>query len=259
MNVKIKKNSQDWATGKVILITGGASGIGEAATIRFSMAGAKVAIVDINETAGKNLVLRVNNSGGEAIFIKTDVTKSDDVQNMVAETVKQFGALDFAFNNAGVEGKMGVAAAELAEEDWSRILSINLTAVWRCMKYELQHMVVNGGGVIVNTSSTAGLASAVNSGAAYCASKHGVIGLTKTAAKEYKAHNIRINAICPGGVNTPLLQRTVGGADIPSIMEANPGLIATPEDVVEAVVWLFSQSSSIVNGHALLLDNGMMA
>ncbi|WP_159819224.1 SDR family oxidoreductase [Colwellia sp. 20A7] len=223
------------------------------------MAGVKVAIVDINETAGKNLVSRVVNSGGEAIFIKTDVTKSDDVENMVAQTVKQFGALDFAFNNAGIEGKLGVPAANITEDDWGRILSINLTAVWLCMKYELQHMVENGGGVIVNTSSTAGLASAVNSGAAYCASKHGVIGLTKTAAKEYRAQNIRINAICPGGVNTPLLQRTAGDADISSIMKTNPGLISSPEDVVESVVWLFSQSSSIVNGHALLLDNGMLA
>lgn len=248
-----------WASEKVALITGGASGIGEAATLRFSAAGAKVAIVDTNQAAGENLVSRVLSNGGEAIFIKTDVTKSDDVKNMVAQTVQKFGALDFAFNNAGVEGKMGVPSAELAEEDWSRILSVNLTAVWRCMKYELQHMVENGGGVIVNTSSSAGLASAVNSGVAYCASKHGVIGLTKTAAKEYAAHNIRINAICPAGVNTPLLQRTVGGANLESVMEANPGLIATPEDVVEAVVWLFSQSSSIVNGHALLLDNGMMA
>jgi NAD(P)-dependent dehydrogenase (short-subunit alcohol dehydrogenase family) len=245
--------------GKVALVTGGASGIGLAAVRRFADAGAKVAIADLNQEAGELAAQSLIDQGANAMFIRVDVTKSAEVSHMVDMTVDRFGGLDVAFNNAGIEGKLGTPAAEVSEEDWGRIINVNLNSVWLCMKYEIRYMAAHGGGVIVNTSSTAGVMASINSGVAYAASKHGVIGLTKTAAKEYLGQNIRINAICPGGVATRLLERTIGVEEVERLKAATGrDRISTPEQLAEAVLWLSSPASAFVVGQALVIDGGRL-
>lgn len=239
-------------SGKVVVITGAASGIGMAAADQFSAAGARVVLADLNELEGQSAADRLTARGGEASFVRTDVSNSEDVQLLVTKTVERYGALDCAFNNAGIAGPVGALTTDITEADWSRVINVNLTSVWLCMKYQLQHMEQRGG-VIVNTSSTAGLSPPGAAGVAYAASKHGVIGLTKTAAREYAKRNIRINAICPGGVDTPMLE----AARIAAGMDPAPiGSLVTPEQVAASVLWLCSSGASFVNGVALLIDGG---
>jgi NAD(P)-dependent dehydrogenase (short-subunit alcohol dehydrogenase family) len=244
--------------GKVAVITGAASGIGRATAVRFSRAGARLVLADVQVDAGQDVAGELRAEGGEAIFVMCNVTEERDVQQLVTATVERYGALDIAFNNAGIEGSTGVATTDLEEEEWHRIINVNLTGVWLCLKYELRHMVSHGGGCIVNTSSTAGLGAALRSGVAYSASKHGVVGLTRTAAKEFASRGIRINAICPGGVDTPLLGRLLG-SDAMTTMRSLGTALATPDQVAETVLWLCSDSSSFVSGHAVRIDGGQGA
>ena len=203
-------------------------------------------------------VQQIEAQGGQAIFIECDVSKSDDVKAMVAETIKTFGQLDCAFNNAGIShGKAKIH--DLSESDWDRVLNINLKGVWLCMKYELQHMFSQGKGAIVNASSINGLGGWLDL-SAYVASKHGVMGLTRSAALEYAETGIRVNAVCPGPILTPLSHYQGNDPEIIKKMYPMPmGRRGTMEEVAEAVVWLVSDKSSYITGHPLVLDGGFMA
>lgn len=247
--------------GKVVIITGGASGIGRATALAFAQEGCKVVVADVSVEAGEATVQSIQTGGGDAIFIKTDVSKASDVRDLVSKTVSYYGKLDCAFNNAGIEGKRATTAA-CTEENWDRVMDINLKGVWLCMKYQIPHLRQQGGGVIVNMASVAGLSSGLQGYAAYCASKHGVVGLTKLAAVEYAKTGIRINAICPGFIETPLLK---GDPEQFSTLQAwvsnvvPTGRFGTPEEVAKAVVWMCSDQTTFMNGHTLVVDGGFVA
>jgi NAD(P)-dependent dehydrogenase (short-subunit alcohol dehydrogenase family) len=245
-------------TGRVGLVTGAGSGIGQMTALFFAREGAKVSVVDIDEEAGEKTLRQIENEGGRAIFIKCDVSKADAVEAMVAQTVETFGQLDCAFNNAGIShGKAKMH--DLSESDWDRVMGINLKGVWLCMKYELQHMFSRGKGAIVNASSINGLGGWLDL-SAYVASKHGVMGLTRSAALEYAETGIRINAVCPGPILTPLSHYQGNDPEIIKRMYPMPmGRRGTMEEVAEAVVWLVSDKSSYITGHPLVLDGGFMA
>jgi NAD(P)-dependent dehydrogenase (short-subunit alcohol dehydrogenase family) len=246
--------------GKVALVTGGGSGIGRATSIIFAREGARVAVADLNLEGCEETVATIKRAGGDACAIRCDVARSSQVQSMVEQVVKTYGRLDFGFNNAGVS-PAGGRIGEIPEDDWDRVIAINLTGVWLCMKYELAQMVAQGGGVIINTASIMGLVGERRTGA-YCAAKHGVVGLTKTAALEYANKNIRVNAVCPGSTMTPMMRR---GLDRdPRLEEAykksHPlGRLGTPEDIGEAVMWMCSDEASFVTGVALPVDGGYTA
>jgi NAD(P)-dependent dehydrogenase (short-subunit alcohol dehydrogenase family) len=247
--------------GKVALVTGGASGIGRATALVFAKQGAKVVVADVSTQGGEETVRMIEDAGGEALFVKTDVSRTHDVEAMVSKTVETYGRLDHAFNNAGIEGAQA-PTAEYPKEAWDRVISINLTGVWLCMKYEIQQMLKQEGGTIVNMSSILGKVGFANS-PAYEASKHGVIGLTKAAALEYATAGIRVNAVCPGFIETPMLERAGILAD-PELREQIVNLhpvkrLGTPEEVAKAVLWLCSDAASFVTGHALLVDGGYVA
>ena len=199
--------------GKVAIVTGGSSGIGRAAALAFSNEGAKVAVADVNDEGGEETVEMIRNSGGSAFFVHTDVSKSVEVQNMVDKTVEKYGRLDCAFNNAGIAGEMA-PITECTEENWDRVNRVNLKGVWLCMKYEIPVMTKQGGGAIVNTSSIHGLTAGQPVNPAYVASKHGIIGITKNAAKTYRKDGIRVNAVCPGAIRTSMIYGVLerGGA-----------------------------------------------
>jgi len=247
--------------GKVALVTGGSSGIGRAAALAFAREGAKVVIADILVEGGKETVQMVEDADGDALFIEADVSKAHGVEAIVNRAVETYGRLDHAFNNAGIEGAQA-PTAEYPEEAWHQVISVNLTGVWLCMKYEIQQMLKQEGGAIVNMSSILGKVGFANS-PAYEASKHGVIGLTKAAALEYATKNIRVNAVCPGFIKTPMLERA-GILSDPDVREQMAGLhplnrLGQPEEVAEAVLWLCSDAASFVTGHALLVDGGYVA
>lgn len=246
---------------KVALVTGAGSGIGRATALAFSREGAKVVVADVTVEGGEETVSLVKKAGGEAIFVKTDVSKVAEVEALVNKTVSTYGRLDCAHNNAGIGGRM-VPIIEDTEQNWDRVIAINLTGVWYCLKYEIPQMLKQGGGAIVNTASVAGLAGA-RRGGTYVASKHGVVGLTKTAALEYAKAGIRVNAVCPGPIDTPLFR---GGVDKPlprfaeKMLQAQPGgRLGQPEEIAESVVWLCSDAASFVTGHAMTVDGGYMA
>jgi len=240
--------------GQVAFVTGGARGIGAAVAAALAKAGASVVIVDRDGDAAADMAESIVAKGGTVVARTCDLTVEQEVAAAVAFTVDHFGRLDLAFNNAGIGGTKGKKAADLDLEEWSRLLSINLTSVFLCMKYQLKHMASHGGGVIVNTSSTAGVASSINSGVGYSASKHGVVGLTRTAAKEYMDQNVRVTAICPGGVATSLLESTIGTDAFNAAQEK--ALIAQPDDIADTVLWLMSPASRFFNAQPLILDGG---
>lgn len=246
--------------GKIALITGGSSGIGRATALAFARRGGKVVIADVDIKGGEETVRMIKEMRGEALFVKTDVSKAAEVEAVINKAVKTYGRLDCAHNNAGI-GTLGARpfTAECTEENWDRIISINLKGVWLCMKYEIPQMLKQGGGAIVNTSSVAGLVGLAGA-STYAASKHGVIGLTKTAALEYAPKGIRINAVCPGLIHTPLIERISSkGPDFEKARLGPIGRMGTPEEVAEAVVWLCSEAASFVTGHAMAVDGGKVA
>jgi NAD(P)-dependent dehydrogenase (short-subunit alcohol dehydrogenase family) len=247
--------------GKVVLVTGAGSGIGRATALACVREGAKVVAADVQVEGGEATVAQIKQAGGEATFVQADVSRAAAVAALVVKVVATYGRIDCAHNNAGIEGAMAMTA-DYPEADWDRVIGVNLKGVWLCMKYELPHMLRQGGGAIVNTSSLAGLVGARRM-SAYVASKHGVAGLTKTAALEYAKSGIRINAVCPGIIRTPMVERAFLSrhADLADrLASAEPiGRLGTPEEVAEAVVWLCSDAASFVTGHTLSVDGGIYA
>jgi NAD(P)-dependent dehydrogenase (short-subunit alcohol dehydrogenase family) len=246
--------------GKVALVTGAGSGIGRASASVFAREGAKVVVADVVVEGGEETVGLIKRVGGEAMFVRADVSKAAEVEALVNTIVAAYGRLDCAHNNAGIAGK-AFTIADDTEENWDRIIAINLKGVWLCMKYEIPQMLKQGGGAIVNTASDAGLIG-LRRGGSYVASKHGVVGLTKTAALEYAKAGIRVNAVCPGPIDTPMLQQ--GASRRPQIIEkmvaAQPGgRLGRPEEIAEAAVWLCSDAASFVTGLPMPVDGGYMA
>jgi NAD(P)-dependent dehydrogenase (short-subunit alcohol dehydrogenase family) len=251
--------------GKVALVTGGASGIGRATALTFAREGAKLIIADMHEDGGQQTVHMITEQGGAATFVQVDVTQATAVEALISEAVTTYGRLDCAHNNAGISGT-GIAGAHRAltadypDERWHQVIAINLTGVWLCMKYEIAQMLKQGGGTIVNTASIAGLVG-LPYASAYVASKHGVVGLTKTAALEYAKQGIRVNCICPGYIQTPMTAQGMSDPERRALMIASEpvGRVGHPEEVAEAVVWLCSDAASFVTGHTMTVDGGYVA
>ncbi|MAG35506.1 MAG: short chain dehydrogenase [Dehalococcoidia bacterium] len=250
--------------GKVALVTGGSSGIGRATALAFAREGARVVIADVDATGGAETVRMIEEAGREALFTQTDVSRAPEVEAMVGTAVETYGRLDCAFNNAGVGS--GAPLHEYPEELWDRIIGINLKGVWLCLKYEIAHMRQHGGGAIVNTSSVLGLVGqgvvGTPGGSAYAASKHGVLGLTKSAALDYGPEGIRVNAVCPAITTTPPAERIFAenpGLEEQAVARVPLGRTGRPDDPAEAVVWLCSDAASFVTGHALAIDGGFVA
>src|SRR6516162_4193010 len=245
--------------GKIVLVTGGGSGIGRATALALAQEGATVMIADYVQEGGERTVKMIKDGSGTASFIQADVSLAAQVEAMVAKTVQIYGRIDGAFNNAGIEGRMATTV-ETSEENFDRTIAINLKGVWLCMKYEIRQMLKQGGGSIVNTASTAGLLGAIRMGA-YAAAKHGVVGITKTAALEYAREGIRVNAICPGLVGTPPILQWMENPDTRQrLLGQEPiGRAGKPEEIGNAVAWLFSDASSFVTGAAFPVDGGLTA
>jgi NAD(P)-dependent dehydrogenase (short-subunit alcohol dehydrogenase family) len=245
--------------GKIGLVTGGTSGIGRDASVLFARAGAKVVVAGRREVEGKETVDLIQAAGGEGLFVKADVSRAADVEALVQKTVEKFGRLDVAFNNAGVEGNW-IPIAEQSEEEWDRTIDINLKGVWLCLKHEIRQMLKQSGGAIVNMASVAGWIGSAGA-ATYCASKHGVIGLTKSAALETARDGIRINAVCPAVIETPMGERLFGAPEMKQFaLGLHPiGRFGTPMEVAEAVVWMCSDRASFMTGQSLVLDGGFLA
>lgn len=243
---------------KVAIVTGGSFGIGRAAAVAFAERGAKVVIADWvedNETLNA-----IKSTGGDAIFIKCDVSSDESVRTMVDKTIAQYGRLDYAFNNAGVEG-VSAPTHECTNENWDKTIGINLKGVWLCMKFEIPHMIKQGKGAIVNNASIAGLVGFVNI-PAYVASKHGILGLTKNAALEYAKSGIRVNAVCPGVIKTAMIDRFTGKDKVveKQFESMEPvGRMGQPEEVAQVVIWLCSDAASFVTAHPLAVDGGWVA
>ena len=246
--------------GKVALVTGGAAGIGRATALAFAKEGAKVVIADINITSGDETVELIRHANGQAIFIKTDVTKAEEVKAMADKAVEAFGHLNCAFNNAGINGEV-VSISRCTEESWDNIIDTNLKGVFLCMKYEIPKMLKSGGGSIVNTASVMGLVGD-GSHPAYAASKHGVVGLTRTAAIIYAQAGIRINVVCPGAIRTSMTAQLIDRhPEIKQLLESNSPMnrMAEAEEVARAVVFLCSDDASFITGHPLAVDGGWVA
>jgi len=246
--------------GKIGLVTGGTSGIGRDTAVLFAKAGAKVVVAGRRDAEGHETVDLIHAAGGDGLFVKADVSKASDVEALVQKAVEQFGRLDVAFNNAGVEGVFAPIVRQ-SEEDWDRTININLKGVWLCLKYEIRQMLKQGGGgAIVNMASVLGLAGTAGV-AAYSASKHGVLGLTKTAALENAKSGIRVNAVCPAYIETPMADRTLS---VPSVrkyvVNSHPiGRLGRPMEIAEAVLWMCSDRASFMTGQSLVLDGGFLA
>ncbi len=248
--------------GKVALVTGGASGIGRAAAILFAREGAKVAVSDIAIEGGEETVRLIRKSGGEAFFVRADVARAEDVEAMVNQTIEVYQHLDCAFNNAGISeaGADTMGTVRCTQSEWDQIMDINLKGVWLCMKYEIPQMLKTGGGAVVNASSFAGITASRLGLVAYSGSKHGVIGLTKTAAVEFGKQGIRINAVCPGATRTPMMEKHMSNPEEEArVASMNPmNRMAAPSEIAEAVVWLCSDRASFVTGIAMPVDGGQV-
>ena len=241
--------------GKVALVTGGASGIGRASAYAFAREGARVVVCDLNGAGGEETANAIRKDGAEAVFVRADVSDEAQVESLVQRVIDTYGRLDCAHNNAGITGAVG-ALHEIPLEGWERTLAVNLTSVFLCMKHEIRAMLKQGGGAIVNTSSGAGFVP-TPALSPYCASKHGILGLTKTAALENAKTGIRVNAVCPGGVDTPMLRKYMSGSPAMEklIRASQPGgRLGKPEEIAEATVWLCSDRASFVSGESMLVD-----
>ena len=250
--------------GKVVLITGGSSGIGRSTGLLFAREGAQVVVAARRADEGEQTIRMIREAGGDALFVRTDVSHAASVHTLVNTCVERYGRLDYAVNNAGIEGSI-TPLADYREDDWDAIIDINLKGVWLCMKAEIAQMQHNGGGAMVNISSIGGLIGFPRFGP-YVATKHGIIGLTKTAALEYAADNIRVNVICPGLIDTPMADRFAEGMQAAG-MDAEQMVLSltplkrrgTPAEIAEAAVWLCSEAASYVTGHSMVVDGGFMA
>ena len=243
---------------KVALITGGASGIGRATSLLFAREGAHVVVVDVAIEGGNETVRQIAAAGGASTFVKADVAISSEVRGFIEATVTAHGRLDVLFNNAGVEGP-AAKIADYDEDDWARVVAIDLTAVFLAMKHAIPHMVRQGGGTIISTASVAGLVGFPGS-AAYAAAKAGVINLTRLAAVEYARHNVRVNCICPGIIDTPMAGRVLGGQRDERLNRLQPvGRFGRPEDIASAALFLASDESSFANGAPFIIDGGYVA
>lgn len=243
---------------KVVLVTGGSSGIGRAACLSYAQEGAKVVLSARRAEEGEETAEMVRATGAEAVFVQGDVANAQDVEKMVATCVDTFGTLDIACNNAGIEGAI-TPFTEFTEKDFDQIMDINVKGTWLCMQAELRQMIAQGGGSIVNIGSVAGVIGFANAGP-YSASKHAMIGLTKTAAQEGAAHNIRVNIVCPGLIETGMADRFTGGKDsdteafIMSLTQMRRR--GTPQEVVDAIIYLSGDQSSYITGHSMIVDGG---
>lgn len=248
---------------KVMLVTGAGSGIGRATALASAREGARVVVSDVAVEGGEDTVRKVEESGGEATFIKADVSNPVEVEALANGAVEAYGRLDCAVNNAGIEGVLA-PVAEYSDEVWNRVLGINLTGVYLCVKHEIPRMLEGGGGAIVNVASILGLVGFATA-PAYTAAKHGVVGLTKVAALENSAQGVRVNALCPGFIETPMvMERGVEAGTHPEVHDQistlHPiGRMGRPEEIAEAAVWLCSDTASFVTGHALAADGGYVA
>ncbi len=249
----------NWFSGKVALVTGAGSGIGRASAQKFAQEGARVVVSDIVATGGNETVRLIREAGGEATFVQANVSQGSEVEGLLHTTVEIYGQLDYAHNNAGI-GAGGIPIAELSEVDFDRTINVNLKGTWLCMKYEVMYWLQQGrGGVIVNTASGAGLVG-IRGASAYTGSKHGVVGITKSVALEYAEAGIRVNAVCPGTIDTPLLRRTSSATDEAKYIGGQAiKRFGKPQEIASAVAWLCSDEAAFVTGVAFPVDGGYVA